>query len=328
MDYNGVLERYLNDCERYADIINGTMFRGRQVVAAGDLEDRNSKTTGKEENPDGTKYQRLRNRTLYRDLVKRVACGVNFAVVGIENQSEVNYLMPLRVMRYDAAEYGRQAAEVARKVRKRKGISRAEFLSGFEKEGRLRPCITLVLFYGEKWDGSRELHELLDFSDIPEELRKYVANYPVNIINVREFENTDVFRTDVRLVFDFIKNSGDRKKLKELVENNEEYSRMDEDAYDVVALYAKAEGLLGRKKYITEGGKVNMCKALEDWSREERTLGRAEGHAEGRKEERADILKLVSAMFGAGESPEAVKRMAEDKDFFEVMRNKYLCTII
>ena len=44
--------------------------------------------------------------------------------------------------------------------------SYGEFLSGFRKTDRLHPCITLVLFWGEKWDGPTDLYDLLDFESI------------------------------------------------------------------------------------------------------------------------------------------------------------------
>ncbi len=100
------------------------------------------------------------------------------------------------------------------------------------------------------------------------------------------------------------------------MESNEAYKQMDEDAYDMVALYAKADELIGKKEYGREGGKVNMCKALEDMKLEELTLGRVEGSK--------DILKLISMMFGAGESLEAIKRISEEEGFLEAMRSKYL----
>ncbi len=324
MEADGVQGRYLSDCIRYADLINGTVFAGEQMVAAEDLKEHDSQASVQgAASPSGT-TSKSRNRRkynkLYRDLVKKVAFGINFAVIGIENQSEVHYLMPVRMMDYDVAEYKRQTAEAAREVRKQKDISTAEFLSGFSKYGRLKPCVTLVIYYGEKWDGSRDLHSLLDFTGIPGELKKYVANYPVNLICVRELENTDVFKSDLKLVFDFIRYSDDKAKLKKLVESNEAYKQMDEDAYDMVALYAKADELIGKKEYSREGDKVNMCKALEDMKLEERTLG----HAEGNKNGEQTILKLVSMMFGAGESPETIKRISEDEGFLEAMRSKYL----
>ena len=87
--------------------------------------------------------------------------------------------MLLRSVAYDVAEYERQANRIKKKVRKEKGIKKAEFLSGFKRESRLYPCITLVLFFGETWDGSKDLHGILDFTDIPEEMKEYVNNYQI-----------------------------------------------------------------------------------------------------------------------------------------------------
>lgn len=317
MDADGALVSFLEVPERYADLVNGVLFNGEQRVFPGALKEHDSRSLSKKS--DAERQRQSGNgkyKKLYRDLVRRVVFGVNFAVIGVENQSEVHYLMPIRVMDYDLAEYKRQAKLIARKVKEKKGVSEAEFLSGFGKKDRLMPCVTIVLFYGDEWDGSKDVHGLLDFTDIPEELKKYIPNYSINIVNIRELENTDIFRTDIKLVFDFIRCSGDKEKLRALVNGNEAYKHMDEDAYDVATLYTKSEGLIGKNEYSDEGGRVNMCKALEDLY--------DEGRMEGRLEERMDILKLISMMFGAGESPEAVKRITEDENFLEAMRSKYL----
>ena len=137
MEYDLVKKRYLSDNERYADLINGLMFKGRQLIRAENLMDMDTQTG---------MWSRIwrkgkwKYKSHYRDLIKKVALGVGFVVVGIENQEEVHYLMPLRSMAYDVAEYERQAVQVQKKVKKRKGISRAEFLSGFGKDDVLMPC--------------------------------------------------------------------------------------------------------------------------------------------------------------------------------------------
>lgn len=93
---------------------------------------------------------------------------------------------------------------------------------GFGRESRLCPVVTFLLYTGaEEWDGSRNLHGILDFTDIPRDLCKMVPDYRINLIEVRKWEDTNVFCTDVRYVFDFIRCSEDRKALRELVENEE-----------------------------------------------------------------------------------------------------------
>lgn len=264
-----VLQRYLSDNERYADLINGCRFGGRQVLKASDLSEMDTQT--------GywlrTKGKRKWRRQRYRDLSRKAAFGINFAIIGAENQKEVHYLMPLRSMGYDVDEYERQAAAIKKWIRKQKGISRSEFLSGFGKNSKLHPCVTLVLYYGEEWDGSRDLHGLLDFTDIPEELKSLVNNYELHLLEIRKIEDTSVFRTDLKQVFDFIRCSEDKVSLKALVQNDEAYKEMEEDAYDVAVAFAKADELMEVKRFHEKGGKVDMCKALTEMLADERMEG-------------------------------------------------------
>lgn len=71
---------------------------------------------------------------------------------------------------------------------------------------------------------------------------------------MRKFENTDVFRTDLKQIFDFIRFSEERDKLLALVQGDLAYQEMDEAAYDMVAEYANAEGLIEMKKYHSKEG--------------------------------------------------------------------------
>lgn len=294
MQHDLLLKRYLSDNERYADLINGFGFGGRQVVSASDLIEQDTQT-GQHKNGVGKKPQK---KTKNRDLIRKVAFGVNFAVIGVENQDQVHYLMPLRVMDYDVGEYQKQAAFIKRNVQKKKGITDAEFLSGFTKDSKLYPCVTFVLFYGEEWDGSHDLHGLLDFTDIPSELKGLVSNYSINVIEIRKLENTDIFHTDLKQVFDFIRFFNDKKKLKKLVESDPAYQTMEESAYDVAVAFAGAEKMAKVKRNHEKGRKVNMCQALEEMLKDERNEGRNEGRTEGRIEG-IEILIQTCAELGA-----------------------------
>ena len=74
--------------------------------------------------------------------------------------------MPVRNIIYDALQYGKQVADIAAKHRASegdsKGHSRGEYLSGFYKEDKFTPVITLVLHFGaNEWDGPLSLHEMM-----------------------------------------------------------------------------------------------------------------------------------------------------------------------
>ena len=95
MERDLLLKRYLCDNDRFADLLNGIV--GEQLVEPESLTELDTQT--------GV-LSVLRNRfgrnkrQGYRDLLKKAAFGINFLVVGIENQESVHYLMPLRCMSY------------------------------------------------------------------------------------------------------------------------------------------------------------------------------------------------------------------------------------
>lgn len=268
-----VTNKCLSDEERYSDLINAVVFDGERRIRSKDLQEVDSRSViSKWLYKHGYK-----NRQLYRDIIKKVAFGMNFAVIGVENQNEVHYLMPLRVMAYDVAEYEKQCAKIRKTIRKRKDVSVAEFLSGFGKDNKLHPCITIVLFYGQDWDGSKDLYGLLDFTDIPEKIKRYVNNYHVHIVNMAEWENVEMFKTDLKQIFSFLHCANDRNKIKDLIEHDIAFQELDEDAYDMIAEYVASPILKQIKKHYQKGGKVDMCKGLNDWMEEERLVGIEQG---------------------------------------------------
>ncbi|MBQ2986510.1 MAG: hypothetical protein IJE23_03410 [Tyzzerella sp.] len=156
-------------------------------------------------------------------------------------------------------------------------MSAGEYLYGFRKSDRLYPAATFILYSGSKpWDGPKSLHEILDFTDIPETLREMVADYKINLVEIRKLEDTSVFKTDVRQVFDFIRCSNDKNALKNLVETDDYYKNMEEDAFDVAVQYTNATELIEAKEYYEKEGMVDMCKALTELIEDGKQLGKDE----------------------------------------------------
>ena len=108
-----------------------------------------------------------------------------------------------------------------------------------------------------------------------------MSNYKINLIEIHKLQDTDIFRTDIRQVFNFIRCSDDPKALKNLVETDPAYQAMEEDAYDVAAQYAHTAELMKKKEYV-KGGKVNMCNAIAELIKEGRDAGFNSGFNEGR----------------------------------------------
>ena len=79
----------------------------------------------------------------------------------------------------------------------------------------------------------------------------------------------------------------------------------------MVSEYVNEEGLIEMKKYQGKGGKVNMCKALEDMRAESREEGREEGLSRG-------IVALIEAYQEVHVSKEETIAKLEEK--FELSR--------
>ena len=215
---------------------------------------------------------------------------MNFAVLGLENQEKLDYRLPLRVLGYEVGAYEHQAAEIYREIR-RSGrnsdteLSSGEYLYGFRKSDRLHPVITIILYYGEEeWNGSRDLYGILDFQDIPKQIRQYVQNYRIHVIDVRRMERTDLFQTDLRQVFDLIRFSGTRERLRDLIEQEPAYGKLEEDAFDFASSYVGLRELSKWKEAVREGERFNMKTGFQMYEDEFLERGRAEGKEIGRAE--------------------------------------------
>lgn len=112
-----ILEAY-NDV--FSDIVNVLLFNGDQILKENELEDQAPRSAYK---ADG-KY-----REIERDVAKRWKNkNIRLACIGLENQTEPDADMPLRIMGYDGAEYRAQLNN--------------------ENQRERYPVITLVLYYG------------------------------------------------------------------------------------------------------------------------------------------------------------------------------------
>lgn len=252
---------YFEDNCRYADIINGLGCAGEQLVS-----------------PEALTELDTRSKSKTRDLIRKAALGMNFAIVGIENQDELDYELPVRIMHYDALHYKKQVTNIRKKVRSNPhGLDPGEYLYGFKKDNRLYPVVTFVLYAGEKpWTAATNLHKIIDFKDLPETLRNLVSDYKIQVVDIRRLQDTNIFKTDVRHVFDFLRCCEDRDALLELVTKEDYYQNVDQDAYEVIAKYANTKGIINLEMYKNSEGGINMCKGLRDLITDSKAEGRAE----------------------------------------------------
>lgn len=238
----------------------------------------------------------------YRDVLKSAVIkqddSASYVILGLENQTRVNYAMAVKNIIYDALQYGRQVREIADTHRKSaegfKGRSSAEFLSGFCKGDRLKPVITLVIHFGaDEWDGPLSLHEMIDFND--PRLMKFVSDYTVHLIDPARLSDDELlkFSTSLREVLQYIKYSNDKVKLLDITNDNPRML-LDIDAAQVIGAVTDTP-----VNVYEENEEVNMCQAIRELMEDARAEGRAEmskAIEDSRSEGRIEGLQLAQSM--------------------------------
>ncbi len=281
---DNITKTYMQKNSVFADAFNFYIYQGEKVIKPDDLHELDTSEsavifTSDTDNSAG-KYSDASHQR-YRDILKSAVIKQHgdtiYAVLGIENQSDIHYAMPVRNLIYDALQYGRQIRNTSvRHKANHTHLTHSEYLSGFRKEDKLTPVITLVLYFGvDKWDGPRSIHEMLDTSD--SRLLKYVQDYSINLIEPAGIEPVDLdrFSTSLREVLGYIKYSNDKDRLLSFITEKSDMI-IDVDAARVINVMTKTH--IDIPDDVKE---VNMCKAIEDLINDSKAEGRNQGIAEG-----------------------------------------------
>lgn len=210
-----VPEKILEDFnDVFADIHNALVFKGRKVLDEKELVP--MVTEAFTIRPNG------KPRQGNRDIRKADKQHGQYRLIcGLENQEGCDNTMPVRVMGYNFAAYEEQIREITEKNRQRK---KPAITKRIHDDQRLAPVITTVLYYGnEKWERPLSLYDMLEFpEDLAEEIKPYVADYPINLISLAELtkEERERFQSDFRMVAEYIACGRDMEKFKEIVSEN------------------------------------------------------------------------------------------------------------
>lgn len=296
------LKTYLADARRYADLWNGSVFEGKQVLKDARLQSCPSVMS----KDDGAG---VRERTA--DLVmKEYLSGQKFVLWVAENQEYVDYGMPVRILQQEGMLYGEQVRSIQKENRKsgRAFKDSGEFLYSFKKSNRLSPVVTLILYWGEgEWRGPKSLHDMIDWEAeaMPREIRKLVPEYPLHIINLSKMEHTEYYQTELRPFFELYRKRNDKEAFIDYIKNNEETRQMDEESWRVLGEITHAEKLIQKLTDKKEEEGQDMCRALEEFYNDGKMEGRMEGKIES-------ILSLLGEL---GEvSGELKSRICEKKE--------------
>ena len=274
-----VTKAFMRENTVFADAFNYLIFNGKKVIQPERLQELD--TTELVQLIVKGKNNKNESVQKYRDILKAAVImedeNADYLLLGIENQTEIHYAMPVRNMIYDALQYGNQVAAIAaQNVKEKKAPTRAEFLSGFYKADKLRPVITLVLHFGaDPWDGATSLHEMMYFP--LEEMRTFIQDYKIHLIDPAALKPDELekFSTSLREVLGCIKYSKDKEKLSSFIRNN---TRMTLEINAARVIQAITNITLDLSEEVEE---VDMCKAIDDMMQDSREEGKAEGRTEG-----------------------------------------------
>ena len=254
----------------FADAFNYLLYDGEQVIKPDELQELDTiELTVPYGNNARVPVQK------YRDLMKMWNAMMDenaiYVILGAELQDRVHYGMPVKDGLYDMLGYSKQIAEIKRSYRKdaaKEGeitvdngvvkikLTSEEFLSGIQKEDKLIPIITAVVYLGEDpWDGPRSLFEMLDIRD--KRLIPFLNNYKLNLISPADMEEDEFekFRTELGYVMKLIKHQSEDADELIIREGHRKISA--ETAHFLNA------AMKLNLEYEVEPGGVDMCKAME-----------------------------------------------------------------
>ena len=272
-----MLERY-NDV--FSDIVNVLLLGGKRVVEEETLFDAVTDSVLKID-----KKVRIQDR----DVAKYWKDSqINIALLGIENQTTPNKLMPFRVISYDGTEYGKQ--------------SRTENI-----DNKKYPVISLVLYLGfeQKWLYPKNL---LGIIDVDEKLRPYVNDYKINLFEIAylDREIIDSFTSDFWILADYLYQ----------MRVNKNYVADKKSIGHIEELLMLMSAMTGDKRFediIDEANKkevVNMCEVLD--------IVEARGIEKG-----ADIISRLNTILAKEGDLDKIIKANTDKRYRNELLKKY-----
>ena len=179
-----------------------------------------------------------------RDILKSYGNELFLAILGIENQSNVHYAMPLRNMLYDALNYEQQRAVLQKEHRKSGDLYGSRYISGLSENDRLIPVFTLVIYYGEKpWDGPKNLQDLPDIPPELEEYRDKLADYKINLLDIHSMD-PEIYSGELKAMLGFIKYQGNKALLNRFIgENSFIYEQLTPETVQAISVLGKIPNL-------------------------------------------------------------------------------------
>ena len=251
----------------FSDIVNGTLFDGREVIKPEALVDAMAKSQYKaddnvihEQERDVAKYWTDKN------------CYIRLALLGVENQLAIDMDMPLRVIGYDGSSYRDEMNQDKIVIDEATG-----------KKHKIRheryPVVTIVLYFGKTpWKKPLRLYDVLKISD---ELKPFVSDYKINLIDVPRLtrEQVEKFTSDFQIIADYfvqLNESNDYVPKEKTIRHTDSFLKL-------MSVLTQDDKYVEMSKEISHGKEgFNMCEVLDRAEARGEARGQAIGEARGK----------------------------------------------
>ena len=251
---------FLSNDTYFASFSNAILFDGKQVI--------HPERLVRYENDmsliiDDTKSAEDKKRR--RDIVVKTDVDGVCCLFSIEHQSTIDKNMVIRCGNYEMLEYLKQLKN--------------------KKLKRLVPQVMIVFYTGDKkWNTPLELN---DYFDIPEELKEYVNDWKIKVVDVKEIDTSKIKDEQTRYFIEAI-----QEMYKGNYEGLHRRIKMNRDNFIYAAIIT---GSLDLIRDLPEGDEIDMCEGMERMAEGFRSEGREQGilvgKSEGKLEEKRSTLK-------------------------------------
>ena len=302
--FDVLCKKYMSNNEVFADAFNYLLYGGKKKIKPEDLKPLDTSSISIEIKNTKVSNAVQKNRDVFKVLSAKRTDKLGLLILGVENQAKGHYAMPVRVLLYDLLQYASQIDTCKEKNRKtKKTLTDDEFLSGFTKQDKLIPVITLVVYFGSNnWDGPTNIREM--FGNVKESIAKYLPNYHINLISPDlSDDELDKLSSELGVVMKFIKQSRDKKKMLENIEKHKEFRNVSNLS---ATLINEATGL--NLKINKEQEKIDMCQAMKEIIEDIRNEERAKLKVEKEKT-KAEKAKNKAALLRIKELEKMVKNL-------------------
>ena len=257
---------FFNNDIYFSAFCNAVLFNGKQLISAQNLihyENDSAVIIN-----DTKKVEDKKRR---RDIIVRGDIHGIYCLFGIEHQSTIDQEMVIRCGNYEMMEYLKQ----------------------IKKGEKIIPQVMIVFYTGDrKWNAPLRLS---DYFEIPEELKEYVNDWKIKVVDVKEIDTSKIKDEQTRYFIEAI-----QAMYKGNFEGLHRKIKMNRDNLIYAAIITRSLDLI---KDLPEGDEIDMCEGMERMAEGFRSEGRKQGILVGRKEgenreKKTTLLSLLKVKLG------------------------------